>query len=314
MKNKLLLFALAVISVAIPGALSHVEDSHAAVDGTKVFVLGKKPHRVEGYLDQGDTYRGTIGLRNENDETATVTFTPKPYSFVPKDDDFIPSHSSANPFTELSNWLKFPDGDRIDLPAGAEREVKYEFTVPKGAITGTQTASILIHTVKEAEEASSTGVSAEASFSYIIYANINGIDLKEEGNIVSWDTASFVSGPPIKVRSVVENTGNASFIADYKLEVFGVFAGKDPVYTHEEKADVLPENKRAVFQYWNEAPLLGIFNVTETISFLGEDYDFSKTVFLCPIWLIILVAVFVILAIVLIVHRSQKRKSGASHA
>lgn len=307
MKNKLL--SISVAAIACLTACSFLsQDTFAEASGLNVYILGEQPKHIEEYIKPGETYRSTIDVQNNNDEVATITLTPKPLSYSPLENDYVPDYHSETDRTQLAKWIVFPDGDEYDIEPGETINIEYEFTVPKNAISGTQATAILVHAVTDEERNSASGIAAEISFGYTIFANIDGADLKEEGHIVSWEAMGFTFAPPVRASTIIENTGNISFTAKHVFEVYSLFTDKDPIFTDDQDLDVLPESKRALYQYWHEAPLLGAFSIKETVSFLGDDFEYGKVVIVCPLWFILLVSAFLISIIVLIAHRSRARK------
>lgn len=308
MKKRILLSTIFVFAFCLVGALSLCRDSAAVVDGTKVYILGDQPKYIGGLLSPGETYHDTIDIENNNDEVATISLEPRPLSYVPMDGDYVPDYRTQTAHSALSKWINFPEGLQYDIAPGETIAIGYEFTVPKDAVSGTQSTAVLIHAATKGEKESGSGVSAEISFGYTIHINIDGADLKKEGEVVSWEATGFTFSPPLRLSSVIENTGNMSFKMTHDLAIYDLFNSKDPVFTDSTKSEVLPASKRAVFEYWNEAPQLGIFNIKETISFLDKSYEYSKTIIVCPLWLIILVLAFLASLIVLIVQRSRASK------
>lgn len=308
MKNKLLLISLGVFACFAAPILS-AHNVSAEASGLNVLVHGDQPKRFDGLLEPGKTYSSVIDVENKNDEVATVTVTPKPLSYIPFEGDYIPDHHAETHYTQLSKWLVFPEGTEYDIAPKESIAIRYEFTVPDKAPTGTQAAIIQVHTVTEEEKNSSSGIAAEISFGYTIFASVDGADLKEEGRIISWEINGFSFAPPVRASTMIENTGNMGFSAKHDLEFYPLFSDRDPVFTDTQELDVLPDSKRILFQSWHEAPLLGIFNAKETISFLGNDYEYSKVVIICPLWLLILFGIILALIITIIVRRVRARKA-----
>ena len=75
-------------------------------------------------------------------------------------------------------------------------------------------------------------------------------------------------------------------------------------------ATVLPDTSRTGVLTWSDAPKLGIFKVTQEISFLDQSFTFSQVVLICPIWLIALVIVLIIALIVRIIYRVKSHKQS----
>ena len=308
--RKIFAWLLVVVFVGGVGLAFWSGGVFAKTDGTNVYVLGDKPKRIEGFMDPGDSYASEIEVLNSNDERVTVTVTPRPYSFELSGREYLPNFTSQSGRTEFSKWIVFPEGEEYKIEPGETKKIGYEFTVPQGALSGSQAAAILVHTVTGTEgQAVDKNIAAESSYGYIIHVNINGDDIKEEGKVLSWETDGLTFNPVIRTFSLIENTGNVSFTSNYKLQVMDMIRGNKLVYETDKNADVLAESKRTVTHNWDKAPRLGIFKVKQTVTYLKETEEFSKTVIICPLWLIILVALLIVFAVVAIVGPRRKRKA-----
>ena len=284
--------------------------ANAIIDGTKVWVLGEKPVRVEDLMEVGDSFSNTIEIRNNNDEKVTVSLTPAPFSYGSAD-DYNPDYTTRKPRTQLADWIVLPGGSEYDIDSGQTISVKYEFTVPDGAVAGSQSAAILIHTMSTggSDGQSSMGTSVETSFAYVILANVDGEALRENGEVLKWHTASFVfEKPEIKVESVIENAGNVSFMSEYDLKISDFFNSNNVVFENSRKVDVLPDSGRNVSHIWDKAPSIGLFNVEESISFLGKTEVFKKVVIVFPIWLLIIVIAIIIMLVTALIMKIRKHR------
>jgi hypothetical protein len=305
-----------VVVVLAAGLLAGLstQPTRAEVNGLKVWILGEKPVRVEKRLNEGESFASQIEIQNNNDETVTVSLTPSPYSYGPAN-EYLPDYSTQKAYTQLANWIRLPRGDKYNIMAGETISVDYNFTVPEGAIGGSQSAAILIHTEQPEESTRDVGVSGRSNFAYVIIANINGQSLREGGQVVRWDTPWIVlDESEIKIESAIENTGNINFMADYKLTINEWFDSQKIAYQESKRVDVLPESGRMVDHKWADAPALGLFKVKEEVKFLDETKMFERTVLIFPMWLLIIVIAIILLLVTALVlkirsYREEKQMS-----
>ena len=86
----------------------------------------------------------------------------------------------------------------------------------------------------------------------------------------------------------------------------------DPVYTNEEDPAVyatLPETRRYSSIQWDGTPAFGIFNVKLDVTYNNETETIEKLVIVCPLWLIILIIVFIGAVVFWLVSRNRERKA-----
>jgi hypothetical protein len=69
---------------------------------------------------------------------------------------------------------------------------------------------------------------------------------------------------------------------------------------------IMPETSRYVTRDITGISPLGVYEVTQTISYLGQSYQTSQTVISCPIWFMAL-SIITIIAIVLAIVTRVKR-------
>lgn len=86
------------------------------------------------------------------------------------------------------------------------------------------------------------------------------------------------------------------------------FFGGAEVFSIEEEKVLMAESTRKFEQVWAEAPLLGIFNVAQEITLLGDTHLFTGVAVICPLWLIIMVIIAIVIAIICIAHRNKRRQ------
>ncbi len=186
--------------------------------------------------------------------------------------------------------------------------------MPSDAVGGGQYAAIMANLEQSKDQ--SGGFAAEARIALLLHSTIDG-DVTYSGCLVNHGITGFTLNSAIRTTSTLENTGNSDYEAVYRMVVEPFFGGES-VYEDKQEKVIFPETTRVFEQVWGEAPSLGMFNVTQEISYLNEAGEqvtdtFRSLAVICPLWLILVVFAIVVLcfvAVVLQVRARQKRSGG----
>ena len=114
----------------------------------------------------------------------------------------------------------------------------------------------------------------------------------------------------LEATSMVRNEGNIYTDATYTLQVWPLFSDEE-ICTNEESAEsttVLPDTERYHVQTC-DLPAVGIFKAKQIVKIFDEESVLEKTIFVCTIWLMVLVLIVVLGIIVAIIVYIKKRKS-----
>ncbi|GHU08503.1 hypothetical protein FACS189431_4880 [Alphaproteobacteria bacterium] len=272
---------------------------------SKVWVHGDGYTRI-GWLEKGEIYHGQIEIYNEGTESREVLLETTPYTIDQNDGD-TKIFSNWTSRTELADWVTFPDGPRYTFGAEETRKIDYTVTVPTNAITGSQSAAISVYGEKGNGESSATGTSVEGKFMWILFADINGDPIMEKGAVTSWDIDWLIfDNAMTTAKTTIENRGNLAFTTKARIKFESFFDGA-VMYEDEKENTVLAEGKRVVTQNWGGAPVLGLFNVSEEVSYLDRTENFSKIVLIVPIWFVIIFVTVIILLLLALVLRIKER-------
>ncbi len=90
-------------------------------------------------------------------------------------------------------------------------------------------------------------------------------------------------------------------------------SSKEEVYTNEENPTyrtTLPNTKRLSKETWEKSPGIGIFWVEQDITFGSAHNTSRKLVILCPIWLIVLLVLFILSVIFWLVSKKYENKKS----
>ena len=143
-----------------------------------------------------------------------------------------------------------------------------------------------------------------------ILANVAG-ETVERGSIKSNEMPTMLTTNKLEATSMVRNDGNIYTDATYTLQVWPMFSDEE-ICTNEEKAEsttVLPNTERYHVQTCT-LPAVGIFKAKQVVKIFSEESVLEKTIFVCPIWLMVVVLVVVLGIILGIIVYIKKRKSA----
>ncbi|MCL1839628.1 hypothetical protein FWF89_01325 [Candidatus Saccharibacteria bacterium] len=329
MKKKISLMLLALVSIiALGGVLQTASVLADEFDIDRIeeqyqqgyLLISPNRLRYKGLLEPGKSYTETFMAYNIGAEPISFNLTVEPFGV--KGEDYEPIYSEATNRTKVTDWVSFPTGTEFTLAPRNERdernnyidriEITVRIKVPSDAIGGGQYAAVMANIVSTNPGPS---VGAKARIALLLYSTING-DVVYKGAIINQAISAFSFEPIIKTSSTVENSGNADFQATYRISVEPFFGG-ELAYENTEEKIIMPETKRIFEQNWDSAPALGIFNVTQEITYINEDGQevtdtFKRLTIICPLWLILVViAILVLLIIAIIIKRKRRKMKGS---
>lgn len=265
---------------------------------------------IEKVLKPGQSYTGKFKAQNTGSKTFKYEIDFSPYSV--SDDKYTLDSESENEYTELYKWItvKNPNGS---IEPNGEVEIEYTIHVPRDVAGGGQYALINVQLIPDStDKVEGSAFEIVQQIGFRVLATIDG-NTRKTGEIIENKVPGFIFNPPIKVSSVVSNTGNVHTKATYILQVLPLFGGEE-VYTNEEnpvELTILPETKRYNELSWEGAPHLGIFRVKQTVKIFDQVKTTEKLVFLCPIWFLFIVLLLIFCVIFWIVSRVRNRRKEA---
>lgn len=276
-------------------------------------VMSINPSNQELELRPGAQYEGTVKVSNIGRLPFKVKASVRP--FYVKNDDYEPDFASESAYTKIYNWIKLGETE-FTIEPDESHELKFTVDVPKDVASGGQYAAIML--LSDSGEAESAGVNVAAQLAAILYGHVNGGEMRTEGELVGHTMPGIFSSSNFSISETVKNTGNVDFRVEHALTVTEFFSNRELVNKNSVSKDgqligssnsvVLPGTSRTGILTWPDAPKLGLFNVTQTIRFLDQELTFHKLVFLCPLWLLVIVIALVIVLIIWIVRKVMKKK------
>ena len=263
-------------------------------------------------LKPGDVYEGDILVSNPQDSKSDFDYKVEimPYGVI--GNNYDADFASLTQNTEIVNWISVKNPTGTIAPNG-KVHIEYTITVPIDAPGGGQYAAIQIGKDIKEEMTESFGVQNVYSIASLIYAKIDG-EIIRDGEIIQNSFPGFVTGLPANTEVMLKNGGNSHEPANIYLKIKNVLTG-EVVYPKNGESggineEIMPGTTRFFQKSIQDISPLGVYEVTQTVKYLGESNVSSHLMFVCPIWFMLLVFVTVCSIIALIVSRILKRKKG----
>ncbi len=274
-------------------------------------VVSIRPSSLDVDLNPGETFSGSVTVSNVGRLPFDIKATTSPFQV---NSDYEPDFVNESSYTRLYNWIKL-EKDKYHIEPGGNVKVNFTIDVPEGVAGGGQYAAILLSSDSGVEEQGAMKVNTQLAA--IIYGHINGEEMHTEGKLLDYSLPGFMFNRDFSVSQTVQNTGNVDFKVTQKMKVTNFFTNEVIVDENTLAEDgrpmgystlaVLPGTTRTGVLTWQGAPHLGLFRVTQEISFLDQDYSESRIVLICPIWLTILVLTLIVVLIVWIILKVKKK-------
>lgn len=269
------------------------------------------PMSQEFEFEAGKTYEGTISVANpasaEEDFLYQVAVAPYSVSGEDYDADLL----TVSNRSEIVNWIKIEESSGT-LKPNETKKIHFTVTVPETAPAGGQYAALLVSGKNDTEGGEGLTVNSVLEIASIIFANVEG-ETVHDGAILDNAIPALSFTTPVKVAATIENNGNVHEAAEIFLTVKNAITGETLYPSNGEsngiREIIMPETTRYFTREISETPALGLLTVTQTVSYLGENSVEEKTVFVCPLWFMVLV-IFTLGAIIgTIVAKIRKRHS-----
>ena len=280
------------------------------MDTNNAFTITPMSRNIE--LKAGEKYDGTLTIANPADAKQDFYYkvTVSPYAVA--GDDYKADFATSSSRSQIVNWIKIEEPTGV-LKPNESIKLKYTIEVPETAPAGGQYAALMVSANDEINAEGGTTINNVIEMASIIYADIDGETVRD-GEMNEMTIPGFVTTVPIKVGARLTNNGNTHEVATIDLEVKSLFSST-PIYPAADENSaiaevIMPGTSRYVTRDISNISPLGIYEVTQSISYLGENYQIKQTVIACPIWFMALVAVTVGAIITLIIARVKKKRSG----
>lgn len=245
-------------------------------------------------LKPGETYTGTILVANP--KTATEDFYYKidisPYSVI--GEDYTPDFQTMLDWSRIVEWTTIEDTEGVLRP-NETKKISYTIEVPENAPAGGQYFKIGVSSNGKANGDGGI-VQNVYEMASLVFATVEG-ETRHEGRILEGNIPGFVSTTKPAVSARVVNDGNVHETATTEVTVKNVFGGgniypKDGENSKMESI-IMPFSTRLISREIPDMPVLGVFEVTETVYYMDNEMGITSTMIICPFWFILLVIAFI---------------------
>jgi len=272
------------------------------------------PMSQEIKLNPGERIEGTITIANPASSTEDFEYvaTVSPYSVV--GDDYEADFSNKSDANQIVDWIRIyePEGT---LKPNESKELKFRIKVPKDAPAGGQYAVISIRSKASVQEGEmSFGINDVFEIGSIIYGKVAGATVRK-GEILGNNVPGFSTVTPVTSSITVKNEGNIHEKAVTTITIKNVFSGEQ-VFPKDDETNrfseyIMPNSTRYLTRTLDRLSNLGVYEVQQTVEYLGETSSISQVLIVCPIWFLCLVIATLVALVATIVTMVKKhiRKS-----
>jgi len=311
------LVAVGLVAISGIGVNAYINEDVYLVN--KNVGIAVSPVKSERYkMIPGGEYDGRFRVRQTGHETSEIMITLAPLSA-------LRDYETETDRTRIKNWTTFDiegcdvhkveDGNAyLMMRSKEECFVNYHIKVPRDAVGGSQNAAILVRSLARNDVGAQKDESAlryQYQFAYSLLSDVDAPGATYDGKVLKNNVPSILLDPPLGVDSLIENTGTLDFTAFYSVTMIEWLRERE-VYANSWDALAMADGKVDQEDAWKEAPVLGLFWVTQEVRVLDETSSVTKLVLIIPIWLILIIVGVILLliwAIVIKVRGHKKKRS-----
>ena len=275
------------------------------------------PMSQEVRLKAGDVYEGTITVSNpaNSDDDFSYLAEVTPYSVL--DGEYKADLATKNNMSQIVDWITIENPSGKIAPNESVK-LRFKITVPGNAPGGGQYATIAIRSNDDFEASDGGAVQNIFQMASIIYANIAGETVRK-GEIVSAGIPGFSTSTPIYASVSLTNEGNVHEKAITTITVKNAFNGEQ-IFPGEDEQNIfieyiMPGTSRYLTRSIDRLSSLGVYQVEQTVEYLGETSNISQTVIICPVWFLLLImatiAAFIVTIVKLLQRKVKFKKAGS---
>ena len=279
------------------------------MESLNMFTVTPMSQRIE--LKPGETYKGSITVVNPDNAESDFTYKAEISSDGVVGEGYNVDFLTSTEHTQITKWITIENPTGIVKPNESVK-INFSIKVPETAPAGGQYAAILISSADDGTSSDGLAVKNIFEMASLIYAGVDG-KTDRKGEILENNVPGYVTAVPIQVSAKVTNEGKVHEIAKVALEVKSVFSSK-AIYPTEGESGIIeevimPDTTRAMSRNIEGISPLGIYNVTQTVTYMGDVLTTQKLVVACPIWFLVLVVLTVSAIIFSIVKSIKKHRS-----
>ena len=245
----------------------------------------------------------TITLSNPSSATGPTDYEISVGPFKMDDKGEVVFENDED-YSQIVNWVTF-DEKTGTLKPNESKDIAFKIKVPTDAPAGGQYLAVTV----TVDGGSNGMIQEKYAMNHLVYAEVAGKTVRK-GELNSMDAPGFMFGGNITAGASVTNLGNVHARVKHTLKITPLF-GKDEVFSNEDKPQenvILPGATRYSSVEWEETPSIGIFNLSYTVEFEGVKDELTKTVIICPLWLVAIIVFIICLFIVRVIMDIRHKK------
>ena len=267
------------------------------------------PMRQTIELVPGQTYTGYITVANPQAATEDFHYfaTAVPYSVI--GEDYQADFATKSNRTLMADWITIENPRGEVAPNGTEK-IYYTIKVPESVPAGGQYAAIAVSSDTDMVARQGLNVQSVFEIASALYAVVDG-ETEHAGEVLENKVPGFSTTNDVKTTLMLRNDGNVHESAKIKMTVKEVLTGNIVVGddgTYEEV--IMPESTRYVSRQIDHLASLGIYEVKQSVEYLGAENDATGILIVCPVWFMALV-VGTIIVLIWTIKRLTSRKAHA---
>ncbi len=305
--------AIAVLFAALPGA-AHAEKTIALSSGTFAFTV-----------DAGGKGEGEVIVGNDGDEPLKVLVYVSDVEIDAAGEQTFttPQREGASLMSTPASWFRvyMPADSKavgntpyLEMEPGENIPIKFEFTPPPGTAPGDHNVVIFFEMFEFADETEGSAAVISGRLGARIALRVNGTII-EKVTVKPFEVPRFVIGRTVPYQFTLNNEGNVN---ETVLTMVSLLGSSEATLTASQVATDTALFAQTGRQYTGElvSPTAGIGPHTVWVNtiFLEDgaavptEVVEKRTVWLVPLWAVVLVAFLVVYSLGYLVYRSVRRK------
>ncbi len=276
-----------------------------------MFTVTPTNQKIE--LVAGETYTGSITVANPTNAVKDFAYSVSVAPYNVTGENYSADLETVSSRSNIINWISIPEPKGVLAP-NEMREVKFTITVPEDAAGGGQYAAILVGSDAETAKKEGFAIQNIYEIASVIYADVEG-DTVHEGEVLDNYIPGFSFVTPVKVSTTIRNDGNTHETAQVYIRIKNAVTGES-IYPQAGESGgieevIMPETTRYIAQDIEVLAPLGVYNVTQAVTYLDETSIYKQTLIVCPLWFLLLMIVTISAIVASIIRAIIKHKRKA---
>lgn len=243
-------------------------------------------------LKPGETYKGSILVANPMAATEDFHYKVVLYPYSVSGEEYDVNFETTSDWSKITEWVTLEPSTGVIKPNG-KQIINFTIDVPSSAPGGGQYMMLGVSSDDSADNFGGFAVQSIYEMASIVYAEVDG-DITHGGRILDNQIPGFVAMGKPYVSTRITNTGNVHEAAKVTISVKNAING-EMVFPKDGELDtfesmIMPQSTRVIKKEIANMPPLGVFEVTQNVSFMDNNMDITSIMIICPIWFVFLIA------------------------